>query len=152
MITRMKNAFFRANAGAVIIKEGKVLAFERSDRFGVWQMPQGGIDLNEDPYEAVLRETHEETAITENSLKQIAQYPEWVAYELPEPTEKHGMGQIQKWYFFEFVGDEASIIPQQPEFTQKQWMLFEDLISVTSSFKVETYKKLLKWAKEQNIL
>lgn len=148
----MKNAFFRANAGAVIIKEGKVLAFERGDRSGVWQMPQGGIDLGEDPYEGALREIREETAITENDLKLVAQYPEWVAYEFPEPTEKHGMGQIQQWYFFEFIGDEASIIPQRPEFKQKQWILFEELISITSPFRVETYKKLLKWSKEQNIL
>lgn len=147
-----KNNFFRANGGAVIIKEGLVLAFERRDKPGVWQLPQGGIDAGEDPYKATLREVEEETAITIEDLEHIATYPEWIAYELPKRTEKHGLGQIQKWHFFKFVGDEAIIVPQAPEFTDKRWIEFTELIKTTSPFKVAVYEKLLFWATENDLL
>jgi len=148
----MKNAFFRANGGAVIIKDSLVLAFERGDRPGVWQLPQGGIDVGEEPCTGTLREVEEETAITAKDLEHIATYPEWIAYELPEPTEKHGLGQIQQWHFFKFVGDEANIIPQAPEFTDKKWIEFTELIKVTSPFKVGVYEKLLVWARENKLI
>ena len=46
-----------------------------------WQMPQGGIDGNEDPALAASRELAEETAIT--SAEIIAEAPEWYKYDLP---------------------------------------------------------------------
>src|ERR1044071_6028476 len=46
-----------------------------------WQMPQGGIDENEDPAKAALRELDEETGI--RSVKIIAQSADWYTYDLP---------------------------------------------------------------------
>ena len=55
---------FRASAGAVIINgDGCVLAFERADKPGSWQLPQGGLDAGEEPRDCVLREVLEETSI-----------------------------------------------------------------------------------------
>ena len=39
-----------------------------------WQMPQGGIDPGEEPYQAALRELHEETGVSSVSL--IAEAPD----------------------------------------------------------------------------
>ncbi len=52
--------------------------FEKQNDDGVgkwWQMPQGGIDADEDPKAAALRELSEETAV--RSARVIAEAPGW---------------------------------------------------------------------------
>src|SRR4051812_2748588 len=46
-----------------------------------WQMPQGGIDPGEDPYQAALRELYEETSV--RSVSFLAEAPDWYSYDLP---------------------------------------------------------------------
>src|SRR3954463_7798269 len=41
-----------------------------------WQMPQGGIDAGEAPYDAALRELYEETNVRSVSL--LGEAPEWL--------------------------------------------------------------------------
>ena len=48
---------------------------EHVDLTHVWQMPQGGIDENEDPYKAALRELYEETNI--RSVTKLGELAEW---------------------------------------------------------------------------
>ena len=58
-----------------------------------WQMPQGGIDADEEPQQAALRELVEETGI--RSVALIAESPNWYAYDLPEPCDpRRGMDAI----------------------------------------------------------
>ena len=47
-----------------------------------WQMPQGGIDDGEAPYDAARRELYEETNVCSASL--IAEAPDWLSYDLPD--------------------------------------------------------------------
>ena len=55
---------YRRNVGAALFdRRGQVLVARRRDvprHLGGWQMPQGGIDADEDPRQAVLRELGEE--------------------------------------------------------------------------------------------
>src|SRR5438445_7095651 len=63
---------FRASVGAVIAHDsGEVLALERAGMPGAWQMLQGGMNENEEPVEAVMREISEETGIRRESLDLI---------------------------------------------------------------------------------
>ena len=55
---------------------------EHVDATHEWQMPQGGIDDGEDPYQACLRELYEETNVRSVSL--IAEAPDWYHYDLPD--------------------------------------------------------------------
>ena len=49
----MPEEYFRAGAGAVVINDrGLVLALERADIPGAWQLPQGGLDAGEEPLDA----------------------------------------------------------------------------------------------------
>ena len=143
-----KNEFFRANTGAVIIDErGQVLAFKRADiKDHAWQLPQGGLKQGEDPLHAVYREIEEETSITSDKLNLIAEYPQWLIYELPAPyrSGKAGRGQAQKWYLFRFSGSVADIGVDNKEFSTWQWMDFEDLLTVVVNFRRPVYKKLLE--------
>ncbi|KAF5959255.1 hypothetical protein HYC85_000464 [Camellia sinensis] len=56
---------YRRNVGICIINPSKkIFAASRLDIPDSWQMPQGGIDENEDPRDAAIRELREETGIT----------------------------------------------------------------------------------------
>src|ERR1700692_3217593 len=80
---------YRPNVGiALFSASGQVLIGRRFRDDGPeiivpgleWQMPQGGIDANENPREAVMRELWEETGVTH------ADYlgeTEWLSYEVP---------------------------------------------------------------------
>ena len=77
-----------------------------------WQMPQGGIDKDEDAGQAALRELTEETTIT--SAEIIAEAPGWYNYDLPEHLIGKSWngkyrGQTQKWFALRFTGDESEI-------------------------------------------
>ena len=62
--------YFRAGAGALIVNaDGHVLAIERADIAGAWQLPQGGLDASEEPLRAAYREIAEETGIQESDLE-----------------------------------------------------------------------------------
>jgi len=54
----------------------------------LWQMPQGGIDKDEDPQAASLRELYEETGVS--SVQLIDQTDGWLFYDLP--THLIGIG------------------------------------------------------------
>jgi putative (di)nucleoside polyphosphate hydrolase len=139
---------FRACVGAIILgKKGKVLSFERKDIPGAWQFPQGGLDKNESPLEAVEREVREETGIQTSDLKLLATAPRLLAYELPEEarTKKLGRGQVQYWFLFRFTGEEDSItLGDQKEFKAWNWMSMKKLLKKVVSFKQPVYQELAK--------
>jgi putative (di)nucleoside polyphosphate hydrolase len=138
--------YFRAGSGAVIINDrGYVLALERTDIPGAWQMPQGGLDADEEPLQAAYREVAEETGIMQNNLELLDSYPEPLAYELPlnARRKKTGRGQALYWFLFRFTGNE-NLINAEPggEFSTWQWMSFQDLLETTVYFRKPVYQKL----------
>ena len=106
---------YRPCAGIMVLnRDGLVFVGRRSsgpehiDATHVWQMPQGGIDENEDPYQAALRELYEETNI--RSVEKLGEIAEWLAYDIPRDIvgEAWGgkyRGQKQKWYALRFTGE-----------------------------------------------
>ena len=73
---------YRPCAGIMVLnRAGLVFIGRRSsgpehiDATHVWQMPQGGIDENEDPYQAALRELYEETNI--RTVEKLGEIAEW---------------------------------------------------------------------------
>jgi putative (di)nucleoside polyphosphate hydrolase len=138
--------YFRAGVGAVIADDrGRILALERSDFRGAWQLPQGGLEKGESPLEGVLREVEEETGIKRRALKLVTRYPELLVYELPRKAQsrKSGMGQVQYWFFFE-VKKPAPKAKKPPsgEFRAARWVSFERVVGGVASFRKPLYKKL----------
>ena len=142
---------FRAGVGAVILnKGGLVLGLERKDIPGAWQLPQGGLDEDESPLEAVKREVLEETGIENSYLELLATVPRWLAYELPESarTKNIGRGQVQQWFLFRFRGpDEAITLGDKKEFRAWKWITMEKLTSKIVSFKQPLYQDLAEYFK-----
>ena len=72
----MASRHFRAGVVAVIERsDGAVLAFERADAPGSWQLPQGGIEVGEEPEDAVWRE-----------LKEIGQIQRWFTFRVNDDS------------------------------------------------------------------
>src|SRR5260370_13590271 len=54
---------------------------EHIDATHAWQMPQGGIDKDEEPWPAALRELHEDTNIS--SIERLGENADWLRYTNP---------------------------------------------------------------------
>lgn len=141
---------YRPCAGVVLTDgRGRVWAGERIDTPGAWQMPQGGIDGDETPQEAALRELEEETGIGRDSVTVLAESADWITYDLP--PELLGKvwggryrGQKQRWVLMRFEGDgsEVDISRQHPEFSRWDWFAPADLIEAIVPFKRDVYRAI----------
>ncbi len=143
---------FRASCGAFIVNKnrGAVLSFERKENRGSRQLPQGGVKIGEDPNEGVYRELYEETGIKKDDLNFLGSYPAWLIYELPEEfqSKKHGRGQAQKFFYFEFSGDENNINlkdVKDNEFSNFYWSDFKIFLDRTVFFRKKNYTKLVDY-------
>ena len=117
-----------------------------------WQMPQGGIDKGEEPYDAAIRELYEETGVS--SVKLLAEAPDWYAYELPGDIAEQAWkgryrGQRQKWFAFRFEGDESEIEIEnppgghRPEFDAWRWESMDRLPELIIPFKRPVYENVV---------
>ena len=141
---------YRKCVGMMILNtKNQILVGKRLDNpSGYWQMPQGGIDENENPEEAVWREMMEEIGTNKASL--IASSKEWISYDIPSeilstlPWGNEYMGQIQKWFLFNFNGDDRDINvgTENPEFSDWKWMNYEEITHNAVPFKKNVYQKI----------
>ena len=121
---------------------------------GYWQMPQGGIDENENPKEAVWREMMEE--IGTNKAKLIKVSSQWINYDIPLETLKtlpwghKYIGQRQKWFAFEFLGEDEDINvgTDSPEFSEWKWAELDSIVCNIVPFKRNVYSVILEEFKD----
>ena len=137
--------YFRANVVAVVTNDkGRVMAFERSDVPGSWQLPQGGMDAGETPEEAAWRERGEETGLTKDDVDLVDEFPDWTAYELPSGPRKNGrIGQVQRWFTFKVKHADVEPIPDGVEFTDWMWVKREWLVDEVVEFRRRSYRRVL---------
>lgn len=138
---------FRAGVVAVISRsDGQVLAFERADVPGAWQLPQGGLDEGETAEQAAWREMAEETGLTRAQVELVAEGPEWIAYELPADarTPKTGLGQVQRWFHFRVVDDAIEPTVDGDEFVAWKWVDTTWLIDNVVAWRRQSYRQGLR--------
>ena len=140
----------RLGVGAVVLNnKNQVFVGKRIDNpIDKWQMPQGGVNKNEDFLSAMKRELSEETSI--KNIKVMKILDGWYEYELPEELlgiiwKGKFRGQKQKWFVCRFVGEnsEINLKTKYPEFIEWKWIKIDELPLVIVDFKKDVYKKIL---------
>lgn len=121
------------------------MAFERSDAPGSWQLPQGGLERDEEPDAAVWREVNEETGLDRNDLTFVDVSPDWVVYEWPRSVVagRKGMGQAHRWYRFRLARPDVVPSPDGSEFTAWRWVERQWLIDHVIEFRRDAYRRML---------
>jgi putative (di)nucleoside polyphosphate hydrolase len=139
----------RKGVGIIVLnKNNEVFVGKRKDNpVDKWQMPQGGIDNNETPINAMKRELAEETSI--KRIEILKEIENWLEYELPNNLlgkiwKGKYRGQRQKWFIVKFIGNESEINlkTKNPEFIEWKWIDYNLLPDVIVDFKRKIYLKL----------
>lgn len=153
---------YRPNVGiALFDARGRVLVAKRLADDGLeiilpgyeWQMPQGGIDADEDTEAAARRELHEETSVRSASV--LGVLPDWLTYEFPPyggPPHRldRFRGQRQLWYAMRFQGDDAEIdVSLAPagvpaEFSEWRWERLDATVALVVPFKRAVYAEVAR--------
>ena len=155
MNTKYQNLPLRSGVGIVVLnKENKVFVARRIDNpKNYWQMPQGGVDHDEDYLFAAYRELREETGI--KNVQLIKELDGFTTYKLP--TNLLGIiwkgkykGQKQKWFVMRFLGndDEINIKTKKPEFLDWKWIELDKITDLVVKFKLDVYKEIKKKVKD----
>jgi putative (di)nucleoside polyphosphate hydrolase len=140
--------YYIAGVGAVIRNsKNLVLAGERSDFPGSWQLPQCTIEAGETEVNAMWREVHEETGVKQADLKFIRPKHGLLSYQIPEDHRRvdNCFGQTQQWYLLEIVNDDYPLdIREAPdtEFRALRWITMSELIEIVVPFRKELYMQL----------
>lgn len=138
---------FRAGVVIVVRRagDGKVLAFERGDIRGAWQLPQGGMHEGEEPIDTAWRELEEETGLGVAHVVLEAEHPDWVVYEVPKDrrSPKVGRGQAQRWFTFRVISDAVEPTPDGREFVAWRWVDVDWLVDHVVEFRRPGYRRVL---------
>ena len=155
MNNKFKNLPLRNGVGVILLNnQNKVFVAKRIDNSkNYWQMPQGGVDKDENYFEAAIRELKEETSIENVSL--IKEIDQMTTYELPRSLlgiiwKGKYKGQKQKWFLMKFIGNESEINlnTKNPEFLDWKWINIDELTEVVVKFKLHVYKKIKEDVKQ----
>ena len=145
---------YRPCVGIMLVNdEGKVFVGQRIDanEGDRWQMPQGGIDKDEDLHAAAFRELGEETGVGESLATIIAETREELLYDLPDDLlgklwgGKY-RGQRQHWVLMRFTGEDADVrldAHDPAEFFEWKWLDPEALPEMIVPFKRRVYRAVL---------
>jgi len=151
---------YRPCAGVTLFnRQGLVFVGKRKDgpneAEGVgkwWQMPQGGIDGDEDIVAAARREMFEETNVT--SAMHLGTTEDWIEYDLPAELVGKAWrgkyrGQRMRFVAFLFEGQESEIDVlnpgggEKPEFVEWRWERIERLPELIIPFKRKVYEAVV---------
>ena len=145
----------RSGVGIVVLnKNDQVFVARRIDNSkNFWQMPQGGVDKNEDYLAAAYRELKEETSIKNVDL--VGELDGLISYELPKHLlgiiwKGKYRGQEQKWFVVRFLGNdsEININTEHPEFCEWKWVELENITDLVVDFKLHVYEDVKKKVRE----
>lgn len=142
---------FRLNVGIIVSNPGGQVLWARRVGRDVWQFPQGGIQPDETPEQAMYRELAEETGLQPEHVRVVGRTREWLHYRLPKRMIRHDrvplcVGQKQVWYMLQLLGDDANVrldCTDSPEFDHWKWVSYWHPIKEVAPFKRRVYHRAL---------
>ena len=132
--------------------QGQLLWARRVGGRDAWQFPQGGINADESPEDALYRELHEEVGLAPDSVSVLGATRGWLRYRLPERYIRKGqkplcIGQKQKWFLLQMLDDDSAVrldANTTPEFDHWRWVSYWYPLDQVISFKREVYRRAMK--------
>ena len=142
---------YRENVGIILSNPDGQVFFAKRCGQDAWQFPQGGIDENESPVEAMYRELEEETGLLRSHVEVIGQTDDWLRYSIPRHLQRKRskplcVGQKQIWFCLKLIGDEAHVnlkSGSKPEFDRWRWVNYWQPLEEIVFFKRKVYKQAL---------
>lgn len=138
---------YRPNVGIILCNAEGRLFWGR--RFGQhsWQFPQGGIQRDESPEQAMFRELAEEVGLRPEHVQVVGWTRGWLRYRLPRRLIRHGsqtpcIGQKQVWFLLRMVSDEDAVCldaSNHPEFDHWEWVDYWYPLRAVVPFKRHVY-------------
>lgn len=139
---------YRPGVGIVILnKHGDRVWIGKITEHYAWQFPQGGIENNETPKQAMFRELYEETGLREDQVQIIAESKKWYVYKFPADVNAAPpyIGQRQKWFLVQLKDAQAEFnLNISAEFIEWDWVTYWYPIRNIVYFKEDLYRKMLK--------
>ena len=117
-----------------------------------WQFPQGGINVDETPQQAMFRELWDEVGLSDDHVEIIYQTNSWLRYKLPKRMVRQNsqptcIGQKQKWFLLKLNEDESELKldnTNTPEFESWKWVDYWLPIDEVVYFKKRVYRCALQ--------
>jgi putative (di)nucleoside polyphosphate hydrolase len=143
---------YRPNVGIVLMHpDGRLFWARRVHRDG-WQFPQGGMNTDETPIEAMYRELREETGLLPEHVEVLGATPGWLRYRLPQRAIRRTdrlvcIGQKQVWFLLQLTGQESDLrldLTDKPEFDHWRWVDFWYPLEHVVMFKRGVYASALR--------
>ena len=113
---------------------GQLLWARRVGGRDAWQFPQGGINADESPEDALYRELYEEVGLGPESVSVLGSTRGWLRYRLPERYIRKGQKPL-------CVGLDANATP---EFDHWRWVSYWYPLNQVIAFKREVYRRAMK--------
>lgn len=142
---------YRSNVGIMVADSMGRLLWARRIGQDSWQFPQGGIDRDETPEDAMYRELHEEIGLQPGLVEIVASTQGWLHYRLPphlvrKNSEPVCIGQKQKWYLLQMQGKDGDVCfdcGDKAEFDHWEWVSYWYPLTQVIDFKKEVYRKAM---------
>lgn len=116
---------YRPNVAAILRNaRGEILICERLGVDGAWQFPQGGIDGDETPEEALVREVWEEIGVKAEDFAIVERRGPYRYLFGGGRTKRGHHGKEQFYFLCDFTGreDRINVETEHPEFQAFRWI------------------------------
>ena len=142
---------YRPNVGIILSNQAGQVFWARRIRRDGWQFPQGGMNSDETPLEAMYRELHEETGLSPDAIEVLGSTSGWLRYRLPQRhlrnrTGPTCIGQKQVWFLLRLLADETHVRldrTDEPEFDGWRWVDYWYPMQHVVHFKRNVYARAL---------
>ncbi|MCL2309347.1 MAG: RNA pyrophosphohydrolase [Proteobacteria bacterium] len=143
---------YRPSIAIVIANARNQVFWGKRLREHSWQFPQGGIDPDEAPEEAMYRELWEEVGLSAQHVRILGRTRDWLRYHVPKQWVRREWrgnyrGQKQIWYLLRFIGRDSDInlrMTEKPEFDAWRWNDYQVPLDAVIEFKRDVYKSALQ--------
>ena len=144
---------YRSNVGIILCHPDGRLFWARRIGEDAWQFPQGGIQYNESPKQALYRELEEEVGLKAGDVELLGCTRDWLRYQLPpHMLRQHNrgnrfIGQKQIWFLLKLTTSERRVClntSAEPEFDHWRWVSPEVTVKEVIEFKRAVYLRALE--------